>query len=252
MFPGVIFVVHNFFFTHAHPPHAMTSSDSDWSSLSLSSLSDEFDEFVDADEGYSYLVSHCSKREYLLAQIRQKNAIIESLLKQIHNPYLATPMSIASYRMATPPTDQNNQNVIVFLDRLQASVQTADTNTGANAFKMDTRADDRRDDSDDSGDERGANELTERESTAPLKDAEDKPHALPDQTVPIGLLAKMALDNKRKPRKSGAKLKENESSDDDIGVANETFFEPGPAYILGLRAMMIESVSPPEILVHAS
>ena len=61
----------------------MTSSDSDWSSLSLSSVSDEFDEFMDADEGYSLVVSHRSKREYLLAQIRQKNAIIESLLKQV-------------------------------------------------------------------------------------------------------------------------------------------------------------------------
>ena len=207
-------------------------------------------------------------------------------------------MSIASYRMATSPTDQNNQNVIAFLDRLQASVQNAGTNTGANAFKMDTRADDRGDDSDDDGEDGGANELTERGSAGPvndddepLKDAEDKPHALPDQTVPIGLLAKMALDNKRKPRKSGAKPKENESSDDDVvrslvasymtvrGVLTRLIrvlrtrrsssqvslhacfgaklsdpdeFIPwiGPAYNLGLRATMIESVSPPEILVH--
>ena len=34
------------------------------------------------------------------------------------------------------------------------------------------------------------------------------------------------------------------------GVACETFFDPGPAFNLGLRATMIESVSPPEILVH--
>ena len=34
------------------------------------------------------------------------------------------------------------------------------------------------------------------------------------------------------------------------GVACETFFAPGPAFNLGLRATMIESVSPPEILVH--
>ncbi|KAI0643341.1 fungal-specific transcription factor domain-containing protein [Trametes meyenii] len=223
------------------------------SASSLSSFSpDELEE-----DGFSFVFSRHSKREYLLAQIRQKNAIIESLLKQIHNPYLATPMSIASYRMATSPTDQNNQNVIAFLDRLQSSVQNAGGSAGVNAFKMDQRAEGHSDESDEEWQDASAHDLTERgspgqaEDDEPLKDAEDKPQALPDQTVPIGLLAKLALDNnKRKPRKSGAKPKENESSDDDVGVANETFFEPGPAFNLGLRATMIESVSPPEILVH--
>ncbi|KAI0710814.1 hypothetical protein C8Q76DRAFT_624091 [Earliella scabrosa] len=198
-----------------------------------------------------------SKREYLLAQIRQKNAIIESLLKQIHNPYLATPMSIASYRMATSPTDQNNQNVLAWLDRLQASVQAAGSSGGANAFKMDTRAEGASEDSDEDGQDGGAGEATERgsvgnpEDDEPLKDAEDRPTALPNEAVPIGLLANLALDNKSKRRKKApAKQKDNESSDDDVGVACETFFDPGPAFNLGLRATMIESVSPPEILVH--
>ncbi|KAI0631459.1 hypothetical protein C8Q77DRAFT_1159249 [Trametes polyzona] len=229
------------------------------SSSGLSSFSS--DEM--SDDGYSFVFTRNSKREYLLAQIRQKNAIIESLLKQIHNPYLATPMSIASYRMATSPTDQNNQNVIAFLDRLQASVQTAGSSAGVAAFKADSRHANHN--SGGESDEEwqhadaGANELTERGSAAgaqdeddePLKDAEDKPQALPDQTVPIGLLAKLSLENsRRRSKKAGAKPKENESSDDDVGVANETFFEPGPAFNLGLRATMIESVSPPEILVH--
>lgn len=34
------------------------------------------------------------------------------------------------------------------------------------------------------------------------------------------------------------------------GVANETFFMPGPATDLSIRAMLIEQHSPPEILVH--
>jgi hypothetical protein len=34
-----------------------------------------------------YLLSSSSKREYLLAQIRQKDAIIESLLKQVSGSY---------------------------------------------------------------------------------------------------------------------------------------------------------------------
>ncbi|CDO69738.1 hypothetical protein BN946_scf184697.g10 [Trametes cinnabarina] len=255
---------------------------SDWSSASLSSSSD--DELLDENQGYLFVLSPHSKREYLLAQIRQKNAVIESLLKQvrptragltgrlwhspthrlyvppkIHNPYLATPMSIASYRMATSPTDQNNQNVIAFLDRLQASVSTVGS-SAMNAFKLDSRAstEEKSDDSDDEGQNGDINELTERGSAhdqddaddEPLKDAEDKPQALPDQTVPIGLIAKLSLENRKRPKRAAAKPKDNESSDDDVGVANETFFEPGPAFNLGLRASMIESVSPPEIIVH--
>lgn len=161
-------------------------------------------------------------------------------------------MSIASYRMATSPTDQNNQNVIAFLDRLQSSVPPA--GTSADAFKLDSRGERHSGESDEEWHDAGANELTERgsagqdEDNEPLKDAEDTPQALPDQTVPLGLLAKLSLENsRRRPRKSGAKPKENESSDDDVvriprmharvnsiahivvfqGVANETFFEPG-------------------------
>ncbi|EJF62017.1 hypothetical protein DICSQDRAFT_169593 [Dichomitus squalens LYAD-421 SS1] len=233
------------------------SSDESWSSLSsFATTSDECCDESLAD--WDMVIPHYSKREYLLAQIRQKNAIIESLLKQIHNPYLATPMSIASYRMATSPTDQNNQNVLAWLDRLQASVQAAGTSAGLNAFKMDSRAEGHSgSDSDDDGGDGAAGEATERgsvgqaEDDEPLKDAEDRPTALPNEAVPIGLIAGLALDNKSKrKKKTPAKPKDGESSDDDVGVACETFFDPGPAFNLGLRATMIESVSPPEILVH--
>ena len=190
-------------------------------------------------------------------------------------------MSIASYRMATSPTDQNNQNVLAWLDRLQASVQAAGASAGAAAFRMDARAEGHSDDSDEDGPDGGAGEPTERgsvgqpEDDEPLKDAEDRPTALPSEAVPIGLLANLALETKSKRRrKTPAKPKEGESSDDDVvsagcglraagcvpwsradgaswqGVACETFFDPGPAFNLGLRATMIESVSPPEILVH--
>ena len=142
---------------------------------------------------------------------------------QIHNPYLATPMSIASYRMATSPTDQNNQNVLAWLDRLQASVQAAGASGGVNAFKMDARADGPSDDSEEGGAEGAGGEPTERgsvgqpEDDEPLKDAEDRPTALPNEAVPIGLLANLALDNKSKRRrKPSAKPKEGESSDDDV------------------------------------
>ncbi|PBK66480.1 hypothetical protein ARMSODRAFT_1021285 [Armillaria solidipes] len=48
------------------------------------------------------------KRERLLSKIRQKDAVIESLLKQLYNPYLATPHSIDEYRKSISPSDANN------------------------------------------------------------------------------------------------------------------------------------------------
>ncbi|KAK0502125.1 hypothetical protein EDD18DRAFT_1346694 [Armillaria luteobubalina] len=63
------------------------------------------------------------ERERLLTEIRQKDAIIETLLKQLHNPYLATPHSIDEYHKSVSPSDANNPYVLAWLSRLKASVQ---------------------------------------------------------------------------------------------------------------------------------
>ncbi|CAL1702548.1 unnamed protein product [Somion occarium] len=195
-----------------------------------------------------------NKREYLLAQIRQKDAVIESLLKQLHNPYLATPMSIASYRMATSPSDQNNQNVLAWLDRMETSVRTAGTSAGTKAFQLDSRTrPDVEDDSDDESDDAN-DDPTERGTVVDSQEREDannddeKLFSIPDATVPIGLIANLSLGNKKKTK---AKVEDRETDDDDdLGVANRTYFAPGPAYDLDVRANLIEQYSPPEIIVH--
>jgi hypothetical protein len=60
------------------------------------------------------------KRDRLLAEIRLKDAVIESLLKQLYNPYLATPHSIDEYLESISPLDANNPNVVAWLDRLNS------------------------------------------------------------------------------------------------------------------------------------
>ncbi|PCH34825.1 hypothetical protein WOLCODRAFT_78982 [Wolfiporia cocos MD-104 SS10] len=202
-------------------------------------------------------LSSRSKREYLLAQIRQKDVIIEKLLHELHNPYTATPLSIASYRTATSPSDQNNRNVIAWLDRLEASVAAAGRGGGEHAFSFEPRggAGDDEDDSDEDADAEAGGARTERGSNGggddSGKDGDEKLQALPDATVPLGLLASLSLDNpKRRPRKKNAGRAGADSDDDDVGVANETYFMPGPAFDLSIRATLIENHSPPEILVH--
>ncbi|KAF9467566.1 fungal-specific transcription factor domain-containing protein [Collybia nuda] len=208
-----------------------------------------------------------NKREYLLAQIRQKDAIIESLLKQLHNPYIATPMSIASYRMATSPSDQNNRNILAWLDRLkssvQSSVQTAGGKGGPSAFK-DLRGFNAVDDEDSDAE---TESQAQRYGLVPPPEGDeaagdeegtvqddDKLSSLPDSHVPLGLIANLSLSNNKakhgKKEQKDAGTSEDNLDDDDVGVANETYFMPGPATDLGIRATLIEQHSPPEILVH--
>ncbi|KAF8264089.1 fungal-specific transcription factor domain-containing protein [Lactarius quietus] len=178
-----------------------------------------------------YSSSPVSKREYLLAQMKQKDMIIESLLKQLHNPYLASPLSIEAYRMAMPSSDHQRQTVIAWLDRLQSSVRSPPVRSGPakNPFQFDTRAGD----SEESDDERT------QQQHAPLR------------LAPIGLLANLAISTSKDDPVSEKKGKGGENADDDdVGVASKQFFMPGPSSNLALRKSLIEKISPPDILVH--
>ncbi|KAI9511830.1 hypothetical protein F5148DRAFT_1146554 [Russula earlei] len=69
----------------------------------------------DDDDECSF--SPFTKREYLLAQMKQKDELIDSLVNQtsshqLHNLYLATTLSIEAYRDATSSNGQRQQNVI--------------------------------------------------------------------------------------------------------------------------------------------
>ncbi|KAJ7226928.1 hypothetical protein GGX14DRAFT_627532 [Mycena pura] len=262
-------------------------------------------------------VSSSSKREYLLAQIRQKDAIIESLLKQVsfgisidlpvldshilssvvsayslclpssflflchyslpafandttqlHNPYIATPLSIASYRMATSPSDATNRNIIAWLDRLQASVRsgadldglshypsfsTKAKSKGFNSANPNFASNSAFEESPDEDQEPTENDGDDAE------DGEVESGVLPDASVPLGLIANLSLSNNKGREKRAARNGENgptpeeeleDLDDDNVGVANASYFMPGPATDLSMRAQLIEQHSPPEILIH--
>ncbi|KAF8966133.1 fungal-specific transcription factor domain-containing protein [Flammula alnicola] len=204
-----------------------------------------------------------SKREYLLAQIRQKDAIIESLLKQLHNPYIATPLSIASYRMATSPSDHNNRNVLAWLDRLQSSVRDAGKKGGPQAFLDLRNLDAVEEDSEQESEskrtqgrhyEAASAKAGEADGEEASQEDDKLQSALPESHVPLGLIADLSLSNskanRKKDRTKEARLTEEDLNDDNVGVANETYFMPGPATDLGIRATLIEQHSAPEILVH--
>ncbi|KAK0440527.1 hypothetical protein EV421DRAFT_1737193 [Armillaria borealis] len=74
-------------------------------------------------KGYRCIVEAPKPKVYLLSKIRQKDVVIESLLKQLYNPYLATPHSIDEYRKSISPSDANNPSTLAWLGRLKSSVQ---------------------------------------------------------------------------------------------------------------------------------
>ena len=200
-----------------------------------------------------------SKREYLLAQLRQKEAIIDSLLKQIHNPTHQTPLNLAlpsqtslttTAHSTVSPEPAANKDVLAWIEKIQgASVRTAGGTGGANAFQLDTRAeleDPFHDDAeDDDGAGAGENE-TEQEAEADVEPSEEnknksKLHSLPEEAAPLGLIANLALRN-TSPRKPSMGVVNEEPSpavaeagspeqagenDNDVGVANVTYFLPG-------------------------
>ncbi|TFY76912.1 hypothetical protein EWM64_g7100 [Hericium alpestre] len=194
-----------------------------------------------------------NKREYLLAQIRQKDVIIESLLKQLHNPYLATPLSIAAYRMATPSSDNHRQNVIAWLDRMQSSVRRTPGAGAGFTLPREMPADDESDGGSETAPEHESDEPPTSAHTLVDPEAETYP-GLPDTAVPLGLLANLSISNSKQKGKSAladlARAEDPNDDDDNVGVANDTYFLPGPAQDLALRAMLIDKSSPPDILVH--
>ncbi|OBZ66297.1 hypothetical protein A0H81_13811 [Grifola frondosa] len=104
-----------------------------------------------------------------------KDMIIESLLKQIHNPYPSAPM-------ATSATDKNRQNIIAWLECMQV-------NTGVGG----SDAEDGADMNDPT--ERGSVGVQQTDDDELLRDAEDKLCSLPDASVPICLLANLSLNS---------------------------------------------------------
>lgn len=190
--------------------------------------------------------------------------------------------------MASSPSDvQGSRNVIQWLERLQQSAQnqpgqgmnarTARTLERRNRRRQLGEPVDALDDSDtDAEDEGGALDgVTADVSLTVETEAGDEgtesgtlrpSDSLPDDAVPIGLLAKLSLSSQAARRvsrersrareagsqsgRSGAEFESENDDENNVGVANGAYFLPGPASDLDVRKALIERHSPPEILVH--
>jgi hypothetical protein len=147
---------------------------------------------------------------------------------KLHNPYLATPLSIEAYRNATSSADQHRQNVIAWLDRLQTSVRSSGRGAGTatNPFQLDTRVGKSGGQSDESDEDQGSQKHAQpRRASSGSDDTPVSPNTLvesdidpyPDDAVPIGLLANLAISSSRDTAGAATEKtrKANNSTDDD-------------------------------------
>ena len=126
--------------------------------------------------------------------------------------------------MATSPSDQNNKNVLAWLDRLQSSIRDAGSKTGPQAFRDLRDFENIEDDSEGESDGRTQAQIyaTAAKDDGDDDNADESLGALPEAHVPIGLLADLSLSNsnanrkKDKPNKEGAALEEEDLNDNNV------------------------------------
>jgi hypothetical protein len=73
---------------------------------------------------------------------------------------------------------------------------------------------------------------------------------IPDPAFPVGLFANLSLGSAKRSARARAAAGAEGNDEDDVGIANEMYFLPGPATDLRIRQRVLEQTSPPEILVH--
>ena len=171
-----------------------------------------------------------------------------STLHQLHNPYTATPLSIAAYRMASSPSDTHgSRNVIQWLERLQQSAANQPgAGMGAKAARTLEKRERRRGREGNGEESESEEEEMGREPDVSVDVGADPTHlappsvkpdpeagtvsetlrqsdSLPDYAVPIGLLANLSITNRReRSRARSAASGRSGRSAQHEGDANES------------------------------
>jgi hypothetical protein len=139
--------------------------------------------------------------------------------------------------------------VLAWIDKIQgASVRTAGGPGGAGAFALDGRAEHDDTYDEDADDDDGAaacdndpDQEADPDLDHPEKEKKGKLHSLPEEAAPLGLIANLSLRNTtpRKPSMGpmsdaaspatadATSPDQDDENENDVGVANATYFFPG-------------------------
>ncbi|CAE6480281.1 unnamed protein product [Rhizoctonia solani] len=214
-----------------------------------------------------------NKRELMMREIASKDQLIDSLLRQIHNPAMRTPINwpptVPAPQQSTNTDRPPDRDVVAWIESIrQYKPPTPTGSIDARNNQGHTRAASEpaaissnvHPDDDAVSFGESASNVKDKDAGRPVTPAElrqdsaeidDKLHSIPDGTSPVGLIAKLSLRANRDKRGSDAGMTgDAEEEDKWVGVGNMTYFEAGPSANPELRRMIIERQMPPEILTH--
>ena len=205
-------------------------------------------------------------REILQKQIREKDAMIDTLLQQLNpKPSLCTPLTLVSSRLALTESQRAAyRDVLSYFEKVQSGAR-ADGKEKIDVSVLEDGYDEGLD-SDGEG----------NHADIPDTPNAPQPHLLPGGSAPAGLLASLALDSDRatsSPPSSDVPSKDDEETKDlkiEKGIGSKKYFQPGkisilrqlnaisipltphvlgPSANLDLRRLIIERQAAPEILL---
>lgn len=124
--------------------------------------------------------------------------------------------------MATSPLDQNNHNVLAWLDRLQSSVRDSGNTAGPDIFTELRNKEEAESDGESEALNNGYTppEDEDQEGDGNSSEAEKIQSSLPDAHVPLGLIAKLSIDNNhgkgKKDRARDLNISDEDLNDDNV------------------------------------
>lgn len=188
-------------------------------------------------------------REILQKQIREKDAMIDSLLFQVNpKPSLSTPLTIVPSRLALSDTQR-----IVYRDVLTWFEKAQSGTRGDGREKIDVSAlEDGYEEGLDSDDE--VNHDASQDTDACAAALARQLRFLPGPSAPAGLLVSAVLDStqfEEAPSLSAGSEEGEELQDLKVeqGIGSKLYFQPGPSANLDLRRLIIERQAAPDILL---
>lgn len=119
--------------------------------------------------------------------------------------------------MATSPSDQENSNVLGWLDRLQSSVQDAGNTGGPSVFTELRNKEKVESDGDSDGPTIEFVSPEGEDCDDASSEAEKIQASLPDAHVPLGLIANLSIHSgKAKGKKDGGNITDEDLNDDNV------------------------------------
>ena len=164
-----------------------------------------------------------------MRQIREKNETISTLLHQLRNTSIATPISVNAARLALKPAEREmHGEVLSWMERRHAASTQAsekacvayDTSQLEDDDMYSSSEDDDENDEDDS--EKAVLRSTSASHSAPFS-------AMPEDGAPLGFLASVSSHWHSSNFKSSSPL-----GPDLFGIANKRYFQPSKSYVVFL------------------